>query len=52
MSKSDMKKLLPDLYKDLYGTGGSLEPIEQMKKDERKRKRDLQKEIDAAMGLD
>jgi hypothetical protein len=43
---------MPDLYEDLYGPGGSLEPIEQMKKDERKRKRDLQKEIDAAMGLD
>ena len=52
MSKSDMKKFAPGLYEELYGPGGSLEPIEQMKKDERKRKRDLQKEIDAAMGLD
>jgi len=52
MSKSDMKKFAPGLYEELYGPGGNLEPIEQMKKDERKRKRDLQKEIDAAMGLD
>ena len=52
MSKSDMKKFMPGVYEDLYGPGGSLEPIEQIKKDERKRKRDLQKEIDAAMGLD
>ena len=52
MSKSDMKKLMPDVYNDLYGPGGSLAPLEQLKKDERKRKRDLQKEIDAAMGLD
>jgi|14BtaG_2_1085337.scaffolds.fasta_scaffold00036_41 hypothetical protein len=52
MSKSDMKKFTPGLYEELYGPGGSLAPIEQLKKDERKRKRDLQKEIDAAMGLD
>ena len=52
MSKSDMKKFMPGVYEDMYGPGGSLEPIEQMKKDERKRKRDFQKEIDAAMGLD
>ena len=52
MSKSDMKKFMPELYKDLYGPGGSLEDIEQMKKDQRKMKRDIQKEIDAALGLD
>jgi hypothetical protein len=52
MSKKDMKKFAPGLYEELYGPGGSLAPLEQLKKDERKRKRDLQKEIDAAMGLD
>ena len=52
MSKKDMKKFAPGLYEELYGPGGSLAPVEQLKKDERKRKRDLQKEIDAAMGLD
>jgi hypothetical protein len=52
MSKSDMKKFMPGVYEELYGPGGALAPLEQIKKDERKRKRDLQKEIDAAMGLD
>ena len=52
MSKQDMKKFMPGVYEDLYGPGGALAPLEQIKKDERKRKRDLQKMIDEAMGLD
>ena len=52
MSKQDMKKFMPGVYEDLYGPGGALAPLEQIKKDERKRKRDLQKMMDEAMGLD
>ena len=52
MSKQDMKKFMPEVYEDLYGPGGALAPLEQIKKDERKRKRDLQKMMDEAMGLD
>ncbi len=37
---------------ELYGPDGSLEPIKQIERDQRKMKRDIQKEIDAALGLD
>ena len=48
VDKRRLKKMLPELY----GPGGSLEPIKQIERDQRKMKRDIQKEIDAAMGLD
>ena len=43
MSKTDMKKLLPDLYEDLYGKGGALEDIEKEKKALRKEIREATK---------
>ena len=48
VDKRRLKKMLPDLY----GPDSSLEPIKQIKKDQRKMRRDIQKEIDAALGLD
>ena len=48
VDKRRLKKMLPELY----GPGGSLEPIKQMERDRRKMKRDIQKDIDAALGLD
>ena len=38
-----MKKLLPDLYEDLYGKGGALEDIEKEKKALRKEIREATK---------
>ena len=50
-SKVD-KRRLKKMFPELYGPGGSLEPIEQMEREQRKMRRDIQKEIDAAIGLD
>jgi len=43
MSKTDMKRLLPDLYEDLYGKGGALEDLEKEKKALRKETREATK---------
>jgi hypothetical protein len=45
MSKEDMKTYFPDMYNDLYGPGGSLYDIELIKKEIRKEKEKLRKEI-------
>ena len=43
MSKTDMKKLLPDLYEELYGKGGALEDIQKEKAALRKEIREATK---------
>ena len=50
-SKVD-KRRLKKMFPELYGPDGSLEPIKQIERDQRKMRRDIQKEIDAALGLD
>jgi hypothetical protein len=45
MSKEDMKKYFPEMYNEMYGPGGSLYEVEQMKKEIRKEKERLNKEI-------
>jgi hypothetical protein len=45
MSKEDMKTYFPNMYNDLYGPGGSLYDIELIKKEIRKEKEKLRKEI-------
>lgn len=41
MSKQDMKKYFPDMYNEMYGPGGSLYEIEQIKKEVKKEKEAL-----------
>jgi hypothetical protein len=41
MSKEDMKKYYPDMYNEMYGPGGTLYEVEQMKKEIRKEKQSL-----------
>ena len=45
MSKTKMKQMFPEMYKDKYGPGGTMEEVEEVKSDIRKMKRDLKKEI-------
>ena len=45
MSKTKMKQMFPEMYKDKYGPGGTNEDAEEIKSDIRKMKRDLKKEI-------
>ena len=45
MSKTKMKQMFPEMYKDKYGPGGTMEDTEEVKSDIRKMKRDLKKEI-------
>ena len=45
MSKTKMKQMFPEMYKDKYGPGGTNEEAEEIKSDIRKMKRDLKKEI-------
>jgi len=45
MSKTKLKSMFPDIYKDKYGPGGTNEDAEEIKSDIRKMKRDLKKEI-------
>jgi hypothetical protein len=45
MSKTKLKAMFPEMYKDKYGPGGTMEEVEEVKSDIRKMKRDLKKEI-------
>jgi hypothetical protein len=45
MSKEDMKKYFPDLYNSLYGPGGSMYEIELIKKEMRKEKEKIKKQM-------
>ena len=45
MSKTKMKQMFPEMYKDKYGPGGTNEDAEEIKSEIRKMKRDLKKEI-------
>tara|TARA_B110000977_G_scaffold201861_1_gene299466 strand:+ start:1275 stop:11633 length:10359 start_codon:yes stop_codon:yes gene_type:complete len=45
MSKTKLKQMFPEMYKDKYGPGGTMEEVEEVKSDIRKMKRDLKKEI-------
>ena len=45
MSKTKLKAMFPETYKDKYGPGGTMEEVEEVKSDIRKMKRDLKKEI-------
>jgi len=45
MSKEDMKKYFPDMYNDLYGPGGSLYDVEQMKKEINREQEKIKKQI-------
>jgi hypothetical protein len=45
IGKEDMKRYFPDMYNDLYGEGGALYDIEEMKKEIRKDKEELSRKI-------
>lgn len=45
IGKEDMKRYFPDMYEDLYGPNGSLYDIEEMKKELRKEKERIRREI-------
>ena len=45
MGKEDMKRYFPQMYNEMYGPGGSMYEIEQMKKEIRKEKERISREI-------
>ena len=45
MNKEDMKKYFPKMYNELYGPGGTLYDVEQMKKEIRREKNKLDREV-------
>ena len=45
IGKEDMKRYFPDMYKNLYEPGGTLYDAEQIKKEMRKEKERIKREI-------
>lgn len=44
MSKEDLKRYYPEMYEQMYGPGGSMSDVEELKKQQRKLKRDALRE--------
>jgi hypothetical protein len=45
MNKEDMKRYFPQMYNEMYGPGGSMYDVEQMKKEIRKEKEKLKRQM-------